>query len=152
MKLIKYSEVFYEDVVNLYYAMTIEMNPTKIIGFKKNFYDVVSSWGHNVDIVLAIDGMRVVGFSMSYVNSNKGLVENDYFTELIYIKPENRGSRMFYMLMDNLAKYAEDLGLDHTSMSNSKNGLDKMLLKHGAKKGYNMEHTHSRIIKRIDNG
>lgn len=146
MKLLPFSTVFYEDVVNMLYSMVMEANPEKIIGSKQNFYRLVDGWtkDDNMDIVLVCTDTDVIGFYNALVNDNRGLYEANYFVENFYIKPNKRKSRAIYMLFKNIEKYAHSLGLLVSAKFRIDNGFAELIKKH-----YNVNSKLIQIDERI---
>ena len=145
MKLIPYNQAFYEDVVNMYYDMTKEVYPHKHLGNKQLFYreiDRISNDNHS-HIVLAVSGGKIVGFSKSYVDFHAGLYTPDYYTELLYVKPSNRGSKALYVLAKNIESVAKENGLDNVINARIDNGFSETIKKH-----YNTVSSFIRLEKR----
>lgn len=149
MNLIPYNEVFYEELVGMYYEMTKEVYPHKIIGNKQNFYRQVDMWTTDggFDIVLAIANKQVVGFSKSYVDYHSGLYEPDYYTELLYVKPDKRRSKALYALANSISKLAKDNNIDNVINARIDNGFSESIKKH-----YNTVSSFIKLEQRNKNG
>ena len=156
MKLLPYNQVFYEDVVEMFYDMTKEIYPDRTIGFKQNFYRDVDKWSldANVDVVMVVSDKDVIGFSKSFVDDNRGLTEPHYYTELTYIKPEYRKSRATFMLIDNIDKYANEMNVANVMHVRIDNGWSDTLTKYLKKPARNntVDSSFVTITKRINNG
>lgn len=131
MDLLRYDEVFFEDVVGMYFDMTKEIYPHKRIGNKQNFYREVDSWTLNgSDLTLVISKGDVVGFSKSFVDYHHGLWEPDYHTELLYIKPDYRKTRALSVLANDIVRLAKSNGLDNSINARVDNGFAELIKKH----------------------
>ena len=121
----------YEELVDMYYSFCIEIYSDRKIGYKYSFYKAVDSWIQKKnDIILAVDGDAIVGFSMCYVDNMDGLTEPVYNADMAYVKEEYRKSRAGYLLFKNGYDYANDIGLKLVSLGRVENGVDKMIEKH----------------------
>ena len=149
MNLIPYNEVFYEELVGMYYSMCKEVYHNRIIGNKQNYYREVDRWSldSTQDIILAVSNSRIVGFSKSSIAMNSGLYEPHYFTELIYIIPEKRKSRALKLLADNILTYGDELGMANVMGVRIDNGFSESLSKY-MKKKYTVKDTFTTLEKR----
>lgn len=149
MTLLPYNEVFYEELVNMFYDMTKEVYPHKVIGNKQNFYRQVDIWTTDggFDIILAISNKQVVGFSKSYVDYHSGLYDPDYYTELLYVIPEKRNSKALYKLANNISEYAKGLNIDNVINARIDNGFSEIIKKH-----YNTVSSFIKLEQRNKNG
>jgi len=132
MNIINYNQVFFEDLVDMYYEMTKEIYSHKHIGNKQMFYREIDriTNDNQYHIVLAVSNGKVVGFSKSYIDYHSGLYSPDYYTELLYVKPSNRGSKALYMLAKNIDLYAKENGLDNVINARIDNGFSETIKKH----------------------
>lgn len=149
MKLLGNNQVFYEELVNMYYDMCVEVYSDRIIGNKQNYYREVDKWSldDTQDIILVVNDKEVIGFSKSAVALNKGLYEPHYFTELIYIKPSYRKSRALKMLADNILMLGDELKMTNVMGVRIENGFAKSLSKY-MKKKYTVKDTFLTLEKR----
>jgi hypothetical protein len=99
------------------------------------------------DIVLAISNKQVVGFSKSYIDYHSGLYEPDYYTELLYIKPDKRGSKALYALANNISEYAKEKQMDNVINARIDNGFSESIKKH-----YNTISSFIKLEQRNKNG
>jgi len=131
MKLRKFTIEDYEPVVDMYYEFTKEVYPDRKIGPKYFFYTMVSSWiNSSKDIVLAVKGKDIVGFTMSFIEDNSGITEPIYFGELAYVRPEHRKTRAGYLLYNNVSNYAKENNLTLVANGLATNGVSDMIRKH----------------------
>jgi len=121
----------YEQVVNMYYEFTKEVYPNRKIGDRYFFYKLVTKWiNDGSDIVVALDNMIPIGFSLCYIDEFNGITEPVYQCELAYVKPHKRKSRAAYLMYNNAYKYSKEIGLKVVSHGRVENNADSMMMKH----------------------
>lgn len=134
MTLIPFRVEFYEELVDMFYNFTTEIyGSNRRIGSKYFFYKAVDKWIEDEkDIILCIkSNYDIIGFTVSYVDSNNGLTENIYFGDICYVKPEHRKTRASYLLYKNVVSYgSNDLKLNVVANGRVENGIDNMIEKH----------------------
>ena len=106
-----YEESDFEEVVEMYYNMVLEVYPHRQFKSKQHFYANVINWiTWNYDIMITVKDDIITGFNMCYVDSMGGICEDYYQGECIYIKPEYRKTRSAYLLYTASIIYAKKMG------------------------------------------
>jgi len=106
-----YKESDFEEVVEMYYQMCIDVYPHRQFKSKQFFYKNVMNWIEwNYDIIVTEKENIITGFALSYVDSMGGITEDFYQGECIYVKPEHRKSRSAYLMYHTFINYAKKMG------------------------------------------
>jgi hypothetical protein len=125
-----FSLKYYEQLVDMFYAFTIECNPTRYIGLRYRFHQTVMEWiDKEHDIVLVMKDDTVVGFSLCFLD-NRGLTEPVYIAELCYVVPDHRNSKASYLLYNNVVKLAQENNITIETKTICLGDTDKMVEKH----------------------
>lgn len=112
VKIREYQESDYEEIVDMYYELIKMLYPNHTIKSKQHFHMNVINWlNWNYDIIVTYNEEAITGFSMCYVDSMGGIVEDYYQGEIIYIKPEYRKGRSAYLIYHTNMAYAESRGM-----------------------------------------
>lgn len=130
-KLVNFSLVHYEELVDMFYEFMKEVYYDRKIGLKYAYYIRVNEWiERKCHIVVCLKDDIPIGFTMSYIDNMGGLTEPVYQGEIAYVKPEYRKTRASYLLYSNVVQFAEESGIKLVSRSRIENGIDKMIKKH----------------------
>ena len=122
----------YEEVVKMYFDFTTEVfSNRRTISPIYFFYKEITRWiNSDKHIILACEDDKILGFSMSYVDSFNGLTQSIYNCEIAYVKPTYRKTRAAYMLYKNGYNMSKELGLNIHTNGRISNGVSKMMKKH----------------------
>lgn len=96
------------EIVAMYKDLVKIVFPNRKIGSDFHFYNVVISWinaGHN--IVISENNGKISGFYLSYVDDMQGLTEPVYYVAELYIKPQYRKTKAFYLMFENIKASAK---------------------------------------------
>ena len=112
VKIRRYEDKDFEEVVQMYSDLIHTLYPNHTIKPIQYFYSNVLNWiNWNYDIIITYNEEAITGFSMCYVDSMGGIVEDYYQGEIIYIKPEYRKSRSAYLIYYTNMNYADSQGM-----------------------------------------
>ena len=107
----EYRESDFEEVVEMYYQMVLEVYPHREFKPKQHFYKNVLYWIANYyDIIVTEDDGIITGFSMCFVDNMGGITDDYYQGECIYIKPEYRKGRSAYLMYHTNMNVADSMG------------------------------------------
>lgn len=121
----------YEEVVDMYYACNKELSKDEEIGNKYFYYKAVMGWiNSKKELVIAKRHDEIVGFSISSVNDNNGLIKPVYMGETIYVKPEYRKTKAAYLLYKNVSSRAKDKKMSLVANGDIDGGSASILRKH----------------------
>lgn len=122
----------YEEIVDMYYNFMIEVfGDKRQITPKYFYYKLVIDWiNSSKHIVVATKDDKVLGFTLSYIDTNSNLTEPIYNGEIAYVKKEYRNTKAGYMLYKNVVNVAKELNMNLVANGRICNGIDKMIEKH----------------------
>lgn len=96
------------ELVSMYKELIKSVHPKRKIGSDYHFYKAVISWiDLGFDIIVTEKNGVVSGFYMAYVDDMDGLTQSVYLCSELFIKPEYRKSKAFYLLKENLYQTAK---------------------------------------------
>lgn len=101
------------EIVSMYKKVIKEVYPSKKLGSDFHFYKAVINWidiGH--DLIISENNNIVSGFCMSYVDNMGGLIAPIYYGSEIFVKPEYRKTKAFYLMQKNIIKTAQSKKMD----------------------------------------
>lgn len=102
----------FEEVVDMYHKMVLEVYPHREFKEKQYFYNNVIRWiSLNYDIIVTEKDEVVTGFSLCYVDSMGGICDDFYQGECIYVKPEFRKTRSAYLMYHTNINFAQSQGM-----------------------------------------
>jgi hypothetical protein len=105
----EYKESDFEEVVQMYYNMIIEVYPHREFKAKQFFYNNVIRWiDSNYDIIVTSKDDIITGFALCYFDNMGGICEDYYQGECIYVKPEYRKGRSAYLMYKSVMIYADN--------------------------------------------
>ena len=133
-----YKDSDYEEIVKMYYQLLHDVYPYHTIKPIQHSYRNVLNWiALNYDIMVTYDESEVTGFTMCFIDSMGGAVEDYLQADVIYVKPEYRKGRSAYLLYTTVMAYADNLGLliatnasDVTESSHISSKLGKLIYSH----------------------
>lgn len=106
-----YEEQDFEEVVKMYHALLVEVYPHHKVKPILHCYQNVLNWiKWNYDIIITHNEKEITGFSLCYVDSMGGVVEDYYQGECIYIKHKYRKGRSAFMMYSYITAYADNMG------------------------------------------
>ncbi len=112
VKVREYHDTDFEEVVEMYMALIHELYPNHKIKPVQHFCSNILNWiNWNYDIILTYNEEAITGFSMCYIDSMGGIVEDYYQGEIIYIKPQYRKGRSAYMIYKTNIAMADSQGM-----------------------------------------
>lgn len=125
----------YEELVFMYKELTKVVYEGFEIGEDIFFYGAVQKWFQNKkDIIICEkDDGTITGFSLAKIE-DVGIVKPYYFGEIVFVKEEFRKGRSAYLLYNNGANYAKELGIPVLSkafVGNNENKVDQIQAKFG---------------------
>jgi len=101
------------EIVAMYKEIIKTVHPDKKLGSDYHFYKKVISWiDLKYDLVISENDGKISGFSLSFVDDMSGLVPPMYYGAEIFIKPEYRHTKAFYMLSKNVIEIARSKDMD----------------------------------------
>lgn len=117
MKIRKFESGDFLEVVEMFKDFTKELYPNRQIGTDIAFAESVLNWirlQRHIFVTTTNEG-KLTGFSLCYVNLNDYTTEPTYHGDIAYVKPIYRGGKSAYLLYNNGANIAKELGLILTS-------------------------------------
>lgn len=112
VKVRDYKDTDFEEIVEMYYQMCLEVYPHRKFKSKQHFYKNVLNWIEwNYDIIVTVKDEEITGFTMCYFDSMGGICEDYYVGECIYVKPKYRKTRSAYLMYHTAINYADSLGM-----------------------------------------
>ena len=107
----EYKPTDFEEVVDMYYNMCLEVYPHRQFKSKQYFYRNVIRWlDFNYDIMVTeLDGI-ITGFILCYVDSMGGIVDDYYQIECVYVKKKFRKGRSLFLMVNTAIEYANQKG------------------------------------------
>lgn len=104
------------EIVSMYKEVIKNVYPKKALGSDYHFYKVVINWiDAGYDIIISENNGIVSGFSMSYVDNMSGLIAPVYYCSESFVKPEYRGTKAFYLMLENIKKIAQSKNMSLVS-------------------------------------
>jgi len=101
------------EIVAMYKEIIKTVHPNKKLGSDYHFYKKVISWiDLKYDLVISENDGKISGFSLSFVDDMSGLVPPMYYGAEIYVKPEYRHTKAFYLLIKNGIEIAKSKNMD----------------------------------------
>lgn len=107
----EYKQSDFEEVVDMYHKMCLEVYPHRQFKDKQYFYGNVLNWvAWNYDILITEQYGIITGFSMCFVDNMGGIAEDYYVGECVYVKPKYRKGRSAYLMYKTAINYADAMG------------------------------------------
>jgi len=124
----------YQIIVKMFYNFTKEVYKTMTLGPKATFHKLVLGWyAKGIDIHVVKQNNKIIGFTMCYVDTFAGILNPVYRCEVTYVKPKFRKTRACYILMTEVIKRAESVGLKVHSKASTYNNTENLHKRLGAK-------------------
>lgn len=102
----------FEEVVDMYYRMCLEVYPHRTFKDKQYFYRNVIHWIEwHYDIMVTEKDGEITGFSLCYMDSMGGITEDFYHFECLYVKERFRKTRSAHLLVNTPIIYADSRNL-----------------------------------------
>lgn len=112
VKIREYQESDFLEIINMYHALLHEVYPNRNIKPIQYACRNVLNWiDWNYDIMVTYKGDEITGFSLCYMDSMGGVVDDFYQGEIVYIKPEYRKGRSAYLIYNTAMNIADKLGV-----------------------------------------
>lgn len=128
----EYTTEDFEEVVDMYYKMCLEVYPHRKFKSKQYFYANVINWiNWKYDIMVTEKDGNITGFIMCYFDSMGGIVEDYYQLECYYVKPEYRKTRALYLMYNTVTIYCDSMGVLLSGSASSFTESKKICLKYG---------------------
>lgn len=129
-----YKDTDFEEVVDMYYKMCLEVYPHREFKTKQFFYKNVLNWiDWNYDIIMTEKDDIVTGFALAYVDNMGGICDDYYQGECIYVKPEYRKTRSAYLMYNSFVNFADSMGYITSTNASSITESHKIAKKFGKK-------------------
>lgn len=100
------------EIVSMYKDLISGIYPNRELGSDYHFYKAIIRWiDSRYDIIVTEKNGLITGFYMAHVNDMSGLTQPVYYCAELYIKPNFRKSRAFYLMQKNIIKTAKHKNL-----------------------------------------
>lgn len=113
MKIRKFESQDFLEVAHMFKDFIKELYPHRKLGTDIAFVESVLNWiklQRHIFVTTTNDG-KITGFSVSYIDYNNYVTEPTYFGEVCFVRPIYRGGKSAYLLYNNGANIAKELGL-----------------------------------------
>lgn len=127
----------YSKILKLYRKFLLEVYASREV--KEDYFlaKVVQSWFEaKVDLFIVEYKSKVIGFSVSYVDTNGGTLSPVYRAEISYVLPKYRKTSAGYKLLHLPINLAKEYNLNVVSKAAVYNGTDKLHKKLGGIPNY----------------
>lgn len=116
-----------EAISSLYYDFLYEIYTDRCIATLDQCKNIVQEWvDAKLDLYGLFDDTTIIGFSLSYIDTNSGTLKPVYRAEITYVIPFFRKTKGSYDLLTLPIKMAKMANLPVVSKSTVHNGVNNM--------------------------